>query len=164
MALVDSGAGRSLLREDIFRKISKREQLFSPNVPVDLYDVNNKQLNTIGVVKLEIVVLGDTLLQEFIVVKAITEDCILGLDALYGHSFIFDGRERIVYRVKQPGQGLPQRPLFVLSSKVAVQPFGVVVVDTAPFGIRFPEDLSFAFIRAPELPVSLRVDPFVATI
>ena len=73
-ALLDSGAGRSLLRSDIFQRISSLAINFSLVVPVDLYDINDRKLSTKGVVSLEITVMGDRLLQEFIVVDAITED------------------------------------------------------------------------------------------
>ena len=138
LALVDSGSGKSLLRADIFHKIRNQVKVFSQHVPVDLYDINSGKLKTVGIATLEINVVGDKLLQEFIIVHTITEDCILGIDALFMHSFIFDGRERTIYRVKEPGQALPHSPLFVTIGKVAVQPHTVAIVDTALFTIRFP--------------------------
>ena len=160
-ALLDSGAGRSLLRSDIFQRISSLAINFSPVVPVDLYDINDRKLSTKGVVSLEITVMGDRLLQEFIVVDAITEDCVLGLDALYGHSFVFDGRERTIYRIKEPGQDIPRHPIFVTDSKVVLPPSSATVVETSPFGRHVPKDMTFVLRTALELPTGLRIEPYV---
>jgi len=58
-------------------------------------------LTTRGLITLGILVLGDNLLQGFIVVDRISEECILGLDALYKHKVIIDGSERKIYSVKK---------------------------------------------------------------
>ncbi len=81
--LVDNGAGRSLIRTDIFRLIDGKDFRFSSEVQVELYDINNRILSTQGTVTLEIADMGDKLLQEFIVVDDTTEECVLGLDGLY---------------------------------------------------------------------------------
>lgn len=160
--MLDSGAGRSLIRSDIFKKIQHTAKSFFTEVPVELYDINDRRLASKGVVTLEFTVLGDKLLQEFIVVDAITEDCVLGLDALYEHRFVLDGRERTIYRIKEPGQGNPHLPIFVTGSKVAIMPFSAQVVDTTHLVRSLPTELSFSFCRAPELPLGLRVDPFIS--
>ena len=36
---------------------------------------------------------SDALMQSFVIVYDISEDVVLGLDALYEHQFMFDGRE-----------------------------------------------------------------------
>ncbi|KAK4045448.1 hypothetical protein OUZ56_033054 [Daphnia magna] len=84
---------------------------FTADVPVDLYGVENTRLVTRGLVTLQVQVLGDNLLQDFIVVDSISEESILGLDALYEHKFIIDG-----------GKGeFPEGP--GLNSGVRVDPF-----------------------------------------
>ncbi|KAI9556064.1 hypothetical protein GHT06_018631 [Daphnia sinensis] len=99
--LLDSGAGRSLIKTEVFNRLKEGVMKFTADVPVDLYGVENTRLVTRGLVTLQVQVLGDNLLQDFIVVDSISEECILGLDALYEHKFIIDGSERRIYRVKQ---------------------------------------------------------------
>ena len=65
---MDSGAGRSLISTEIFRKLKKGIKNFVAEAPVNLYGVDNTQLNTRGIVTLEIFILGDNLLQDCIVV------------------------------------------------------------------------------------------------
>ena len=98
--LLDSGAGRSLIKTEIFNKIKNEVVKFTEETPVDLYGVENTKLITRGLVTLNILILGDNLLQDFIVVDGISEECILDLDALYEHKFIIDGSKRTINRVK----------------------------------------------------------------
>ncbi|KZS02154.1 Uncharacterized protein APZ42_000917, partial [Daphnia magna] len=82
-ALLDSGAGRSLIKTEILQRIGNQIKNFSTDAPVELFNVDHTRIRTRGTVTLEMNVLGDDLLQDFIVVDRINEDCILGLDALY---------------------------------------------------------------------------------
>ena len=68
--LLDSGAGRSLIKTEVFNKIKNGIIKFTEETPVDLYGVENTRLNTRGLVTSQILILGDNLLQDFIVVSA----------------------------------------------------------------------------------------------
>ena len=59
----------------------------------------------------------EQLTRSFIVVKNIKESCVLGLDALYKHKFIFYGRERFIYRVREPDH-LPSNQICVTQRKL----------------------------------------------
>ena len=120
--LLDSGAGRSLIKTEIFNKIKNGVVKFTEETPVDLYGVENTKLITRGLVTLNILILGDNLLQDFIVVDGISEECILGLDALYEHKFIIDGSERTIYRVKNDLAPEAKTPTIIAGKKIT--PYG----------------------------------------
>jgi hypothetical protein len=65
----------------------------------------------------------EQLTYSFIVVKNIKESCVLGLDALYKHKFMFDGRERFIYRVREPDH-LPSNPICVTQRKLQISTRG----------------------------------------
>ncbi|KZR97138.1 Uncharacterized protein APZ42_008159, partial [Daphnia magna] len=54
-ALFDTGAARSLLHIDIFNRIALEEQVNCSESDVELYDVHNKKLFTLGLVSLPVV-------------------------------------------------------------------------------------------------------------
>ncbi len=94
-ALFDSGAEKSLIRTDLFQKLGRDIGRFTPEVTMELFDINNRRLSTRGTISVSFQVLGEErpeqLTQSFIVVDNTTESCVLGLDALYEHKFMFDG-------------------------------------------------------------------------
>ena len=105
LALFESGATRSLISYDLYdellRKSATRIQHYTKHVAVNLFDVNSRRLNTRGTVTLQFRVSSETehetLFQSFIIADGISEKCILGLDALYSHKFMFNGREQTIY-------------------------------------------------------------------
>ena len=107
-ALFDSGAGKSLISSNFYRKLGEEIGKFSPEVAVELLDINNRRLKTRGTLKVCFQVVGESnpenLEQSFIVVDDIAESCVLGLDALYQHRFMFDGSERSIYRIREADQ------------------------------------------------------------
>ncbi|EFX64188.1 hypothetical protein DAPPUDRAFT_118419 [Daphnia pulex] len=110
----------------------------------------NTRLTTRGLITLEISVLGDNLLQDFIVVDGISEECILGLDALYEHKFIIDGSERKIYRVKKTT--LPDSvPTIMAGKKITIKPFSATVVESEGNGAQLPPNLAFYLNRGPGL-------------
>ncbi|KZS06224.1 Uncharacterized protein APZ42_030413 [Daphnia magna] len=115
---------------------------FTADVPVDLYGVENTRLVTRGLVTLQVQVLVDNLLQGFIVVDSISEECILGLDALYEHKFIIDGSERRIYRVKQTLKP-DSSPTIVAREKITIKPFRATVVESEGNGTKLPPNLAF---------------------
>ncbi len=68
---------------------------------------------------LSVQVLGHNLLQDFIVIDSISEECILGLDALYEHKFVIDGSERRIYRVKKTLK-LDSTPTIIAREKITI--------------------------------------------
>ena len=89
-ALVDSGAARSLLREDIFRKLNITSKI-KPLKSLKLFDVQQNELSTLGTVNVTFSIKGKKFLHEFIVTNAIIEEAILGLDAIIKHKIIIEG-------------------------------------------------------------------------
>ncbi|KAI9557201.1 hypothetical protein GHT06_017018 [Daphnia sinensis] len=129
--LLDSGASRSLIKTDVFNRLKEGVMKFTADFPVDLYGVENTRLVTRGLVTLQVQVLGDNLLQDFIVVDSISEECILGLEALYEHNQT--NLETLVAR-----------------EKITIKPFSATVVESEGNGAKLPPNLA-----------GVRVDPFV---
>ncbi len=159
--LFDSGAGKLLIRSDLFKKLGRDIGRFTPEVAVELYDINNRRLSTRGTISVSFQVVGEEhpeqLTQSFIVVDNITESCVLGLDALYEHKFMFDRRERSIYRVREPDH-LPSSPICVTKRKLKISARSVLVVESGGRGGELPPNACF-FVPAPELPQGIRVDP-----
>ncbi|KAK4021820.1 hypothetical protein OUZ56_003729 [Daphnia magna] len=120
---------------------------FTADVPVDLYGVENTRLVTRGLVTLQV--------QDFFVIDSISEECILGLDALYEHKFIIDGSERRIYRVKQTLKP-DSSPTIVAREKITIKPFSATVVEPEGNGAKLPPNLA-----GPGLNSGKRVDPFI---
>ena len=129
---------------------------------MELYDINNRRLSTRETLSVSFQVVGEErpeqLTQSFIVVDNITESCVLGLDALYEHKFMFDGSERSIYRVREPDH-LPFSPICVAQRKMEISTRSVLVVDSGGGGGELPPDKACFFVPAPELPQGIRVDP-----
>jgi len=157
--LLDSGAGRSLIKTEIFNRLKEGVMNFTTDVPVELYGVENTRLVTRGLATLQVQVLGDNLLQDFIVVDSISEKCILGVDALYEHKFVIDGSERRIFRVKQPLK-LDSAPTIITRERITIKPFATVV-ESEGNGAQLPPNLAFYFHRGPGLNSGLRIDPFL---
>ncbi|KAI9557138.1 hypothetical protein GHT06_016945 [Daphnia sinensis] len=72
-------------------------QVVCSQLDFDLYDVGEKKLHTLGRVTLP-VRYGESLLrQEFIITNGVSEDCILGWDAIQKHEFRLDGEAKSIY-------------------------------------------------------------------
>ncbi|KAK4013475.1 hypothetical protein OUZ56_026030 [Daphnia magna] len=109
-ALVDSGAGKSLISSRLFERLQQQMEEFrhTREVAVKLFDISNRCLACQGTVTVDVLIEDERprepFQQEFIVAPEIMEECVLGLDALYEHKFMIDGRERRVYRVRESDQ------------------------------------------------------------
>jgi hypothetical protein len=138
---------------------------FTTEVSAELYDINNRRLRTQGTVtykfKLARESHEDKLTQEFIIVDGISEEVVLGLDALYGHKFMFDGREQTIYRLREPGQFLDE-PVMIIAREIKIPPHTAQVVESERGGGKLPLNVACFFHKAPELPAGLRIDPFVS--
>ena len=71
----------------LYRTIDPSFQTLSPNVTVDLYDVHDKKLITLGTASLKIKYRDEILQQQFIVTEGIAESCIFGMDGIEKHGF-----------------------------------------------------------------------------
>ncbi|XP_057374752.1 uncharacterized protein LOC130695606 [Daphnia carinata] len=177
-ALFDTGAARSLLHIDIFNQIALEHQLSCSESDVELFDVHNKKLFTLGIVSLPMVYGANILDQEFIVTNGISEACILGLDAADKHEFIFDGRSKTIFlardgpgshqEIKQEGL-LPksQEPTvkmaMTLVKRVLIAPRSSQVVE-ATFkenGDNMDTNSLFLFSQSMDLPEGIFIDNFI---
>jgi hypothetical protein len=144
-ALFESGAGKSLITTDLFQKLGRDVGIFTPEVAVELYDINNRRLSTRGTLSVSFQVVGEErpeqLTQSFIVVDNITESCVLGLHPLYEHKFMFDGRERSIYRAREPDH-LPFSPICVAQRKIKISARSVLVVESGGGGGELPPDIA----------------------
>ncbi|XP_045023697.1 uncharacterized protein LOC123468106 [Daphnia magna] len=145
-------------------RIGNQIKNFSTDAPVELFGVDNTRLRTRGTVTLEMNVLGDDLLQEFIVVDRIDEDCILGLDALYEHKFIIDGSERTIYRVKETKEDTASAPAIITKNRITIKLFSATVVESDGEGGKLPQNITCYLERGPGVHSGLRVDPFVCSV
>ena len=140
---------------------------FSKYIDDNLFDINERRLACADTITTEMLVEGEqpheSLKQEFIVVHGIVEDCILGLDAPYGHRFMIDGHERCVYRVKESDQ-LPNRrdPFLLVASKLKLPPFSACVIESAgklmvfhPTNVKPPRKIIDELLRYKIIPRSL---------
>lgn len=163
-ALFDSGAGKSLISSNFYRKLGKDVGKFSPEVAVELFDINNRRLKTRGTITVCFQVVGESnpenLEQSFIVVDDIAESCVLGLDALYQHRFMFDGSERSIYRIREADH-LPYQPLVVSQEKIKIPAHSAQIVESEGEDGNLPPNVVCMFRSAPELPKGIRVDPLV---
>ncbi|KZS20625.1 Uncharacterized protein APZ42_012631 [Daphnia magna] len=164
--LFDSGAAKNLLNKNLFSALGGNVVNFSPEVAVELFDINNRRLKTLGTVTLQFQLVDeestDLLVQSFIVVDGITENCVLGLDALYGHKFIFDGSELTIYRMRKPDHPTHE-PIMITPPKITIPLYIAQVVESQRGGDeKLPQNVTCSFIPAPELPKGVRLDPFVS--
>ena len=85
---------------ELFEKIDPKGTSLSPEVAVDLYDVNDRKLKTLGTARLQIIHGNDELVQDFIITTGTHEKCIVGLDALKAHNFCFNCGESTIFRLR----------------------------------------------------------------
>ncbi|KAI9554903.1 hypothetical protein GHT06_020181 [Daphnia sinensis] len=137
-------------------------------VVVDLFDISNKPLICQGTLVVNVLVEEERprepFQQEFIVVQGIMEECVLGLDALYQHNFVIDGRERCVYRVKESDQlQNVDQPIMMAASRLKVPPSSACLMESGSSGFKLSPDTTCCFIKDSRLPPGLRIDPYVST-
>ena len=75
-ALIDSGASRSLIREDIYKRINVSSPI-KPLRSLRLFDVQQNELSTMGVVNLVFSHNGNIFIHKFIITNAIREEAIV---------------------------------------------------------------------------------------
>ena len=99
-ALVDSGAGRSLISYNAFKVMPDEFVKLQPST-IKLVDVHGNPLEIHGKVELKVNFNNVEMPQDFIVTKGITEDIILGVDAIYKHGLVIHGKRKLVYIAKE---------------------------------------------------------------
>ena len=92
-SLVDSGAGRSICHENVYKKLPKRAQELKPN-EIKLLDVHGNEIETIGTITLEMDFEGKIITQDLIVSRGIQEDILLGIDAITKHNIVIHGGKK----------------------------------------------------------------------
>jgi hypothetical protein len=102
-AIFDTGASQRLLHKTVYRSLPPYIQLASAETSVTFFDVHNKQLTTLGKVKLKIRYSEQVLKQELIVTNGITEMCILGIDAILKQDFVLCVKTKAIYIAYKDG-------------------------------------------------------------
>ncbi|KZS06389.1 Uncharacterized protein APZ42_030192 [Daphnia magna] len=133
------------MRNTLFDKLRQQEEhlQYSREVAVDLFHINNRPLISQETVEFNVLVdeerPREPFQQEFIVVQGIMEDCVLGLDDLYQHNFMIDGRERHVYRVRESDQLLNlDQPIMMAASRLKIPPSSACLFESENSGPRTP--------------------------
>ena len=88
------------MSQEPFSRIDPAKMSISPNVAVDLFDVNDKKLKTLGTAKLKITHGDESFTQNFIITTGTSEPCILGLDGISSHGFCFNSRDQTIFRLQ----------------------------------------------------------------
>ena len=92
-ALYDTGASFSVMNTDLYKTIDPLNQSLSPNVAVDLFDVHDTKLKTMGTAILDLKYGDEILKLPFIVTQGIAESCIFGMDNINKYGFCQNGRD-----------------------------------------------------------------------
>jgi len=79
-----------------------------------------------GKIKLHIRFQGDTLEQEFIVMKNLPMTCIIGIDAIERHQFVINGKEKTIFRIKTNATFDPEAILVTLPEEISINPFEMI--------------------------------------
>ncbi|KAK4013268.1 hypothetical protein OUZ56_025502 [Daphnia magna] len=154
-ALVDSGAGKSLISSRLFERLQQQMEEFkhTREVAVNLFD-QQARLACQGTVTVDVLVEDERprepFQQEFIVIPEIMEECILGLDALYEHKFMIDGRERRVYRVRESDQlQNDDKPTMMVAVKTKIPPSSACVVESENSDVKLSLDTACFLVKKP---------------
>ncbi|XP_045035767.1 uncharacterized protein LOC123476888 [Daphnia magna] len=116
--------------------------------------VSNRRLACQGTVTVDVLVEDERprepFQQEFIVIPEIMEECILGLDALYEHKFMIDGRERRVYRVRESDQlQNDDKPTMMVAVKTKIPPSSACVVESENSDVKLSLDTACFLVKKP---------------
>jgi hypothetical protein len=150
----------------LFKKLPLQSRDTCSTLDFNLYDVHNKKLNTLEKVTLPIRYGKSTLLQEFIITDGISEDCILGWDAIRKHGFTIDGETSSIYLAKETlGQAKSRAPdiSIILHKRRAICRRTAVVVEAKTTG-SFPYVsplATFIFTPSEKLPKGIHIQQFI---
>lgn len=77
---------------------------------------------------------------------------------------MIDGRERRVYRVREPDQlRNDDRPTMMVALRTKIPPSSACVVESENSDVKLSLDTACFLVKNPRLPAGLRLDPFVST-
>ena len=97
-ALYDTGSEVSLLRSDIFRKLSVNKRPRRLNMEhIKVYGANGSTLNVKGCYQLPIRILGKWVSHSFFVVDDLSYEALIGIDFANAHSLSYDAWSHKVY-------------------------------------------------------------------
>ncbi|KAI9549162.1 hypothetical protein GHT06_004912 [Daphnia sinensis] len=169
-ALFDTGASKSIIHERLFNKLPPRGQVVCSQLEFDLYDVGEKKLHTLGRVTLP-VRYGESLLrQEFIITNGVSEDCILGWDAIQKHGFRLDGEAKSIYlaRDEQGPLAISKVPDMVITtvkkttlSRQTSMVIAAQVTGSFPY---VPPFSAFMFTPVEDLPAGIYIEEFIGNV
>ena len=165
--MFDTGAARSILHEKIYYALPKEVRKTSGSIDVDLFDVHNKRLDTIGQITLPIQYGNHTLHQEVIITNGISEDCILGSDAIFQHGFIFDGQSRSIYLSDKPHKPAedPKRAPVDTTKSTVIAPRSKGICHVRAQGVKVDAHREETFLFTPEENIDkrLHLEQFIGT-
>ncbi|EFX75207.1 hypothetical protein DAPPUDRAFT_323389 [Daphnia pulex] len=138
----------------------------------DLYDVDDKKLNTFGQVILPIYYGDVRFFQNFVISDGISEDCILGWDAIRKHGFTINGENQSIYLAReepdqQKGTSGPAPEMTITASQRVKIPQQSVMVIEAKMKRSFPyvsPKATVVFTSNKTLPGGLVIRDFVSTV
>ncbi|EFX62323.1 hypothetical protein DAPPUDRAFT_120335 [Daphnia pulex] len=129
------GAARSVMHYNLFQSLPQRSRGTCSKLDFDLYDVHDKKLNTFGQVILPIYYGDVRFFQNFVISDGISEDCILGWDAIREHGFTINGENQSIYLAREePDQqkgtsGLAPEMTITASQRVKIPQQSVMVIE-----------------------------------
>ncbi|EFX78936.1 hypothetical protein DAPPUDRAFT_104884 [Daphnia pulex] len=171
-ALFDTGAARSVMHYNLFQSLPQRSRGTCSKLDFDLYDVHDKKLNTFGQVILPLYYGDVRFFQNFVISYGISEDCILGWDAIRKHGFTINGENQSIYLAREePDQqkgtsGLAPEMTIAASQRVKIPQQSVMVIE-AKMKRSFPyvsPKATVVFTSNKTLPGGIVIRDFVSTV
>ena len=124
-----------MISTNLLKNFSQRSWGTCSKPDFDLYDVHDKKLDTLGLVTLPIFYGGTQLLQEFVVTDGISEDCILGWDAIRSHGFTVDGENQSIYLAREASCQVASPEISIVSKqRVKVPRQSILVIEAKTKG------------------------------
>jgi len=108
--------------EGLYESIDPLHQCISPQVAVDLFDVHDVKIETIGTATLNIQFGNEILEHKFIITSGTSEPCILGMDGINRHSFCLNGATQTIFRLKN-NEEFGSNGLLSLGERITIPPF-----------------------------------------
>ena len=106
----------------LYQKIDPQFKTLSSEVEVDLFDVHDNRLETLGTALLEIKYGEELLKQKFIITEGIAEPCIFGMNGIEDHGFCQNGRDKIIFRLKPTETFGPNGSTIILDKRIKLPP------------------------------------------
>ncbi|KAI9554902.1 hypothetical protein GHT06_020180 [Daphnia sinensis] len=157
-------------KQRLFNKLPPRGQVVCSQLDFDLYDVGEKKLHTLGRVTLP-VRYGESLLrQEFIITNGVSEDCILGWDAIQKHGFRLDGEAKSIYLARDE-QGplaiskVPDMAITTVKKTTLSRQTSMVIAAQVTGSFPYvPPFSAFMFTPVEDLPAGIYIEEFIGNV